>query len=201
MPEQEVRKLTVYVAEKATLDNLRTVLADARLRWAYASRMEDTGLGWLRDLLDGRPLGAPLNGDRPGVPLDHWTEGRAFGPDLEVDWQCEGQTYRLWALLEEGVFPAGVTWQTPSDERLSAIGSEHWILLHGTLDKKSLRERSTWSEARVPRHLAYPYVPEDGDSLPDRVALAGQDYGRGGMVVRTRLVDVVPVEKQGGSGQ
>jgi len=104
-------------------------------------------------------------------------------------------------LLEESVPPAGVTWHTPSDERLSAIGSEHWILLHGTLDKKSLRERLTWSEARVPRHLAYPYVPEDGNLLPDRMALAGQDYGRGGIVVRTRLVDVVPVEKQGGSGQ
>ena len=192
MPERE---LTIYVAEKVTADDLRAVLNDDRLRWAYASRMEDTGLGWLCDLLDGRPLGAPVNDDRPGVSLDHWAEGRAFGPDLEVDWWREGQTYRLRALLEEGLHPANVTWNARQGEALNAIGGERCILLYGTLDGKTLRERPTWSEARVPRHLAHPYVPGDDKPLPGRMTLLCQDYGCDGLVVLTRLIAVVPAEK------
>jgi hypothetical protein len=196
MPEQKERKLTIHVVEGATSDDLRTVLADDRLQWAYASRMEDTSLGWLRDLLDGQPLGAPLNDDRPGVPLERWAEGRAFGPGLEVDWWHEGQTYRLRALLEEGDPPADVTWRSPSEVRLIAIGSKRRIPLHGTLDKKSPQERPTWSEARAPRHLAHPYEPEDDKPLPDKAALLGQDYGRDGIVVLTRLTGITSVEKQ-----
>jgi len=195
MPKREEKKLTIHVVEGATSDDLRTVLADNRLQWAYASRMEDTSLGWLRDLLDGQPLGASLNDDRPGVPLDCWVEGHAFGPSLEVDWWREGQTYRLRALLEEGDPPAGVTWSSPSEERLIVIGSKRHILLHGTLDKQSPQERPTWSEARVPRHLAHPYEPEDGKPLPDKVALLGQDYGRDGMIVLTRLIGMTSIEK------
>ena len=197
MPKREERKLTIHVVEGATSDDLRTVLADDRLQWAYVSRIENSGLGWLRDLLDGQPLGAPLNDDdRPGVTLDCWIEGRAFGSALEVDWWREGQTYRLRALLEEGDPPSGVIWSNPPGEQLIAIGGKRRILLHGTLDKKSPQERPTWSEARVPRHLAHPYRPEDGKPLPDKIALLGQDYGRDGTIVLTRLTGITSVEKQ-----
>jgi hypothetical protein len=198
MPEREARKLTILVAEGATPGELRAVLADNRLRWAYASRIEDTGLGWLSDLLEvSRPLGAPLSGDRPGVELEYWVEGRAFGPRLEVDWRREGQSYRLRALLEEGKSPSGVTWSNPPGEVLTAIGGERCILLHGTLDEKSPRERLTWSEARVPRRLAHPYEPAADKPPAKRVALLGQDYGHDGMVVLIRLTGIVPIEGQG----
>jgi hypothetical protein len=200
MPEQDARELTIRLAEKVTLDNLRAVLGDKRLTWAYASRIGDIGLGWLCDLLDGRPLGARLNGERPGVPLDHWVEGRAFGPDLEVDWWREGETYRLRALLETGDPPDGVAWSELADERVTASAGRRYILLHGTLDKSSLRERPTWSEARVPRRLAHPHESEDGDPLPERVAVVSQDYERNHVVVLTRLIEVMPMDERGQEG-
>jgi len=194
MPEQNTRELTVLVADNATVDDLRTMLGDSRLELAYASRIGDTGLGWLRDLLTSQPLGAPHHDDRPGVLLDQWTEGRAFGPQLEVDWWRDGRIYHLRALLEQGDPPDGVDWYAPSAKPLNASDDVRYILLHGTQDKKSSRERPTWSEAKVPRHLAHPHKPKDGQPLPERLALVGQDYERDSVVVLTRLIGVAPVE-------
>lgn len=195
MPERDTRTLTILTAEGVSSGALRTVLEDERLQWAYASRMEDAGLGWVRDLLAGEALGAPFNGQRPGVPLARWEEARAFGPDLEVDWWREGDTYRLRALLEAGEEPEGVDWREASGEPLTAVGKRH-VVLHGTKDDDSDAQRPTWSEARVPRHLAHPYEPEEDGVLPERIALVGEDYSRNSVVTMTRLVTVVPTDEE-----
>jgi hypothetical protein len=187
MPEKATRTLRVLVAEDVTLNVLRTALSDERLTWAYASRMEDTGLGWLHDLLSGDPLGAPQSGKRPGVELGRWNEGRAFGPDLEIDWWREGSLYRLRALLEEGDPPSEVSWGVTS-EPLERIGDERAVLLYGLLDEEASRdEEPTWSEARIPRRLLHPV---QGNERPPRAVLFGCDYGHSGVVTLTRLVKV-----------
>lgn len=191
----EQRTLMIRTAREVSLETLRRVLAENNLQWVYAERMADTGLGTVADLLAGEPLGAPQDGSRPGVELARWEHGRAFGPRLEIDWWREGETFRLRALSEVAL-PQGIDWREPDDgPALVAVGAPRAMMLYGTLDEKSPPDRPTWSEARVPRYLAYP-VPFD-DSPPERVALLGQDYARRGVVVLTRLVGVAPVGKRG----
>lgn len=188
--------LRVYVVEQASLEVLQVALDDERLRWAYASRVEDTGLGWLDDLLDEQPLGASLNDRRPGVSLTCWAEGRAFGPGLEVDWWSDGETCRLRALLEEGEPPNDIDWGVPVNASLRATGGERCVLLHGELDESSMSGDYTWSEARIPRRLAHPYELQEGKYPPQRVALVTQDYARDGAVVLTRLLKVAAPRDQ-----
>jgi len=191
----EQRTLIIRTAQGVSLEALRRVLAENNLRWVYAERMADTGLGTVADLLAGEPLGAPKDGSRPGVELARWKHGRAFGPDLEVDWWREGEAFRLRA-LSEATLPQGVEWQEPGDgPALVAVGAPRAMTLYGTHDEKSPPDRPTWSEARVPRYLAHP-VHIDG-SPPSRVALLGQDYAQRGVVVLTRLVGVVPIGQRG----
>jgi len=189
----EQRTLIIRTAREVNLETLRQVLASADLRWVYAERMADTGLGTVADLLAGEPLGAPKDGSRPGIELERWEHGRAFGPQMEVDWWREGETFRLRA-LSESKLPEGVNWQEPDNGPASvAMGAPRAMMLHGTHDEKSPSDRPTWSEARVPRHLAYPV--QVGSPPPERVTLLGQDYARRGVVVLTRLVGVVPWDK------
>jgi hypothetical protein len=196
MPEKNGHELRIYVVEQVVIEDVRAALGDERLTWAYASRMEDAGLGWLRDLLDKQPLGAPLSGGRPGVPLTRWSEGRAFGPELEVDWWRDGETYRLRALLEEGEPPQGVDWGAPVSTSLRANGGERYVLLHGELDEdeSALGERPTWSEARIPRHLAHPFQIQGGTAPPKRVTLVVRDYARNDAIVLTRLLNVTSLQ-------
>jgi hypothetical protein len=182
--------LRVYVVEQASLDDLSAALKDERLTWAYASRMEDAGLGWLDDMLDEQPLGAPPEDSRPGVPLTRWGEGRTFGPELEVDWWRRGKSYRLRALLEEGKPPNGVDWGEPLNTSLSVDSDERYVLLHGEMDESSEVRSLTWSEARIPRRMAHPCELQEGMEIPKRVTLVVQDYARDGAVVLTRLLKV-----------
>jgi len=64
------------------------------------------------------------------------------------------------------------------------------------LDDDSDAHRPTWSEARVPRRLAHPYEPEEDGTLPERIALVGEDYSRNSIVTLTRLVAVVPADEE-----
>ena len=197
MPEQNTHELRIYGVEQASLEHLKAALGDERLTWAYASRIEDTGLGWLRDLLDGQePLGAPANDGRPGVPLARWSEGRAFGPALEVDWWRDGGTYRLRALLEAGEPPRGVDWGEPVGPAVSATGGERCVLLHGEWDKERSESTGlhTWSEARIPRYLAHPCEIQAGTGAPRHVVLVVRDYARNGAVVLTRLLKVTAAQ-------
>ncbi|MEJ5312388.1 MAG: hypothetical protein WHX52_21700 [Anaerolineae bacterium] len=189
----EQRRLIIRTARGVDLETLRRVLAENNLRWAYAERMADTGLGTVADLLAGEPLGAPKeyvdpDAARPGVSLERWEHGRAFGPEMEVDWWREGKTFRL-RVLSESQLPAGVVWTEPDGEAPVAQGTPRPMLLYGSHDDKSPQERPTWSETRIPRHLAHPI---SSDKPPRRVALLGQDYARAGAVVITRLIAVVP---------
>lgn len=188
--EKSHRTVVIRLADGVSLEKLRRVLVVSDLRWVYAERMADAGLGTVADLLAGEPLGAPKDGNRPGVDLGRWEHGRAFGPDLEIGWWREGVTFRLRA-LSGGDAPDSVDWTEPEGKAtLVAVGGPRSMVLYGTHDKRLSAGRPTWSEARVPRHLAYP-VKLEGSQPPQRVALLGQDYARGGIVVLTRLVGVV----------
>jgi hypothetical protein len=187
------RTLMIRTALGVDVEGLHQLLAVPDLRWVYAERMADTGLGTLADLLAGEPLGAPKGTSRPGVGLEQWEHGRAFGPGLEIDWWRKGEAYCVRALAE-GDLPGGgngLDWEEGPE--LAATGKPRTVLLHGTLDPKWSPERPTWSEARVPRHLAYP-VPVGNPSPPRRVALWAQDYERDGVVVVTRLIEVTPCQ-------
>lgn len=192
--EKAHRALAIRTASGISLKTLRKVLVDSDLDWVYAERMADTGLGTVADLLNGEPLGAPKDSSRPGVRLEQWEHGRAFGPELEIDWWREGEAFRLRA-LSEGDVPDSVNWTEPGDGPVPvAVDGLRPMVLHGSYDDKSPPERPTWSEARIPRHLAYPIQFEDS-SPSRRVVLLGQDYVRGDVVVLTRLVKVVPFDK------
>jgi hypothetical protein len=189
--DQRMPILTIRVARGVSLEDLQQVLSDSRLIWVYAERMADTGLGTVVDLVNGKPLGAPENGCHPGVKLERWEHGRAFGPEIEIDWWREGEVFRLRALSNSDL-PGPVEWLELEEEAtLAAVGGPRLVLLHGSYDTGSAPTRPTWSEARVPRHLAYPV--QFGGLAPQRVALLGQDYARQGIVVLTRLIEVVPV--------
>jgi len=191
--EKKQKTLIVRTAREISLDTLRQVLAHSNLQWAYAERMADTGLGTIADLLEGEPLGSPKDGNRPGVGLERWEHGRAFGPDLEIDWWREGETFRLRG-LSESALPEEITWTEPNGSSPpTVVGTLRVMTLYGIHDKASSPERPTWSEARVPRYLAYPIQCDD--QPPQRVTLLGQDYARRGVVVMTRLVGVVPWDK------
>ncbi len=190
--EPGTQSLTLALTCDATLSGLRAVLDDVRLRWAYAEREADTGLGTCYDLREGRPLGAPHDGNRPGVPLQQWQHGRAFGPGLEVAWWREVTGYRLRAVTE-GPLPAGVAWESAS-AALHPVGQPYLVQLHGSLDAESDPDRPTWSEARIPRHLTYP-VTGAGDGPPVRVALQVQALAQEGRVVLIRLLEVIGLEE------
>jgi hypothetical protein len=113
---------------------------------------------------------------------------------LEVDWWREGDTYRLRVLLEEGEEPESVSWRGTSGERLTAAGERH-VVLHGTRDDDAPSRWPTWSEARIPRRLAYPYDREDGEPAPERMALVSQDYTRSNVVALTRMIAIVPINE------
>jgi hypothetical protein len=198
MPEQNEQLLRIYQIERGTLEDLKAALSDERLIWVFAGRMEDAGLGWLRDLLNKQPLGAPPSDDRPGVPLKNWHQGRAFGPELEVDWWREEETCRLRVLLEKDKPPEGVDWGEPIDHSLKPQGGKRSLLLHGVLDASSTPPHFTWSEARIPRHLAHPWDLEDKTAPPERVILLGQDYARNGAVVLTRWLKVTSASERKG---
>jgi hypothetical protein len=124
-------------------------------------------------------------------PLLQWEHGRAFDEALELDWWCTGQTFRL-RLLTEGDILDGVDWNEP-DSVVQPVQDEPYPLrLHGKYDKKHTAspERPTWSEARIPQHIAYPVEVGEGEKPPERVGLRALDYAHTGCVVLTRLVGV-----------
>jgi hypothetical protein len=174
---EQGQALRVFWAEDATLDSLRRVLGDNRLRWCYGERMEDVHLSALAGLLD----------EERSVPLERFEAGRSFSADLEVDWWREDGSYCLRALLSEGGPPQGVVWEEVAQPVLTSQGEdEHQLVLWGTYDE----ELGAWAEARIPRPLHHPMPPEA--RTPERVVLRVRDYRRDGAVVLTRFLNVEP---------
>ena len=93
-------------------------------------------------------------------------------------------------LLTEGDVLEGVEW-TGSETTLQPIQDEPYPLrLHGAHKGSDEDGRPTWSEARIPRHLAYPVEVGKEENPPEHMALRALDYARAGCVVLTRLVKV-----------
>lgn len=180
------RTLKIYTAESVAPKTLRQLLADSKLRWVYAESLLDTILAYTGDFL-------------PDKDLLQWEHGRAFDELLELDWWRTGQTFRL-RLLTEGDGLGSVDWNE-SEAVLQPVQRDPYPLrLHGTYDKGSDEAGPpTWSEARIPRKLAYPVLVDEGAGPPERVPLRALDYTRAGCVVLTRLVGVA-AESDGREG-
>lgn len=165
----------IYEAQ-ATLAQLAQALEDARLLWVYAKRLEDI-------VLDARPAWLAA-----GVPLERWDQGCAFGPELELCWQRRGDTYEVRAITEAPP-PEVVAWIAwdMGGWRADDGALARWLLV-GERDADRESGAPTWSEARIPRYLAYP-VP-DPTAPPERVALVARVYRCDGLVALHRLVCV-----------
>ncbi len=175
---QDQPALKIHTAEGIAPKTLRQLLSDSNLRWVYAESLTDTILAYTGDFLPDKDK-----------DLLQWEHGRAFDEALELDWWCTEQTFRL-RLLTEGDILDGVDWNEP-DSVVQPVQDEPYPLrLHGKYDKKHTAspERPTWSEARIPQHIAYPVEVGEGEKPPERVVLRALDYARTGCVVLTRLV-------------
>ena len=170
--------LKIHTAESVAPRALRQLLADSDLRWVYAESLTDTILAYTGDFLLGKDK-----------DLLQWEHGRAFDETLELDWWRTGQAFRL-RVLTEGDALDGVDWKGPEATLQPVQPAPYPLRLHGTYDKDSADTgRPTWSEARIPRHMAYPVKVGEGNP-PDRAALRALDYTHAGCVVLTRLVEV-----------
>jgi hypothetical protein len=105
----------------------------------------------------------------------HWTSGRLFNAEWELQWEKQGDAFQL-RLLTEGNLPDG--WQVTEFETVE----ETSLLLFG--DRKRDTEPG-WREARIPRWLEYPVAKTLG-----RVRLVAIPYARQGIVLRMRLKGV-----------
>lgn len=101
----------------------------------------------------------------------HWTSGRLFNANYELQWEKRGDAFLL-RLLTEGDLPDG--WQATEFE----AGKETSALLFGERKRES---DPGWREARIPRWLEYPVEKTLG-----RVRLVAIPYMKDGMAVRMR---------------
>jgi hypothetical protein len=172
-----------YVAETVSMTDLAKALRDVRMEWTYAERMEDTILTRRDVLLDGT------------VPLEHYTHGRAFGPDLEVAWWRNGNKVQACSVVVEGEPPMGIDW-TPypdsTDDWKAVPQNGQSFLLAGERDPDAPAVEPRWSTARIPRYLEYP-----ADGSWRQVALIEQPYRYADVIVARRLVAVVEAKEWG----
>ncbi len=176
---QGQRTLKIYTAENVTPQTLRQLLTDSNLKWVYAESLTNTILAYTGDFLLGKDQ-----------DLLQWEHGRAFDETLELDWWRTGETFRLRLLTERDV-PDGVNWNKTGAVVQPIRDEPYSLRMHGMCDEHTASPKHpTWSEARIPRHLAYPVAVGKGENPPERVALRALDYARAGCVVLTRLVGV-----------
>jgi hypothetical protein len=154
--------------EDGILETLRDLLGGSGLKWAYVARLDQAKIvACVPDL------------------SEEWTEGRAFGADLEVRWKKADPThYRLDVLSEkQEVMPEDDGWQC-SPRGIDGIRRRK-ILLWGELTRRS-SQPADWREVRIPHPLVYPIpTPDENKS---RVALGSWDYLASDIVVATRWV-------------
>jgi len=148
------------------LDVLRNLLAGSGLEWAHVARMDRAEIAMCS----------------PDLP-DQWTEGRAFGLNVEVRWHKVGADhYRLDVLSEDrAAMPSGDGWR-PLAQEIDSVRKRK-ILLWGELTRAS-SQPPDWREVRIPHPLEYPFP--DPDPETPRVAVGGWDYLVSSIVVATR---------------
>jgi hypothetical protein len=186
-----------FWAQGVNLAQVEKVLADSRLRWVYAERMEDTVLASAEQF---RSL---------SISLEQWTHGRAFGEDIEIAWWVKEDAFELRAYAQDGKPPRLVEtmedltsklkglfsqdnetplqdWQLHPQADQLALDTEERIQLVGELESTAPKgfQGPVWATARIPRYLDYPV--EAGK--PERVAMVRAVYSLGGMRREQRLV-------------
>lgn len=149
--------------------------AGSKWPWVYAERPETTELLWLAAV-------------QPN--WQQWPYARAFGPESELSWQQQANGRYTLRLLTDSTPPvlAGLDWGAATSWQ--PFGREQSTWLHGRLDedRSEAQGELTWSEARIPRWLAYPLAAEAAP--PERVVLQVQTYAQDGIVGLTRLLAV-----------
>ncbi len=172
-----------------TSDELRRVLGDnaGRLPFIYLESDTRVILARLADYLKG------------ALPASRWSVGRAFGAALEIRWRRDDLSLDAQALCEDESAPPGWT-PSPWNTQLDAVVHPRNVLLAGVnalnlppdhVLAQSAREADTgglWVSESIVRPLYYPV----SDPRAERVMLRCVDYLSGGMVVLSRLCDVVP---------
>lgn len=170
--------MNAYFTSQVTQPTLLALLQASQdtWPWLYVETVTDTELLWLQPAL---------------AETGWWNKsfhGRAFGPKSELAWwRVADDTYELRLLtvasppLAEGVvWGEAIPWEP--------WGTAIWTRLYGELDTDRSQQSgiSTWSEARIPRYLAYPLEGKPST----RVLLKTQAYARDGIVGLTRLLAV-----------
>lgn len=118
-----------------------------------------------------------------------WPVGRLFGRDVEIRWErMDGERYALQLLTETiALAPTGEGWRAyPFDDSVDGtllfLRGEHRAYRKGARGE----EPDEWIETITPRPLRYPIRKA-------RFArLAVVHYRRGGMVLMTRMKEVLP---------
>ncbi len=169
--------MDVFQVEDVSAETITALLAQAAETWPwlYAERPETTELLWLAE---------------SQADWQQWPYARAFGPESELNWQRQEDGRYTLRLLTDAPPPVltGLDWGAAAVWQ--PFGSEQSTWLHGRLDedRSEVQGELTWSEARIPRWLAYPLGAETAP--PERVVLQVQTYAQGGIVGLTRLLAV-----------
>lgn len=173
MSEESIR---AYFLTGVTADALESLLRGGSWPWLYAERMEATELCFLAEAMAGN------------IPWQRWRHGRVFDPQSELSWQRQPDgRYHLRLLT---------TVSPPQTDRLDWGDADEWpaagrqtaTLLHGIRNDEPFPDgKPRWSEARLPRYLAYPVTEA---APPERVALVTQAYWQSRTTLATRLVAV-----------
>ncbi|MCB8983450.1 MAG: hypothetical protein H6659_06485 [Ardenticatenaceae bacterium] len=170
--------MNAYFTSQVTQTTLLALLQASQdtWPWLYVETATDTELLWLQTAL---------------TETGWWHKsfhGRAFGPKSELAWwRVADDTYELRLLtVASPPLAKGVVWgeAIPWEPWGAAI----WTQLYGELDTDRSQQSgiSIWSEARIPRYLAYPLE----EKTSTRVLLQTQAYARDGIVGLTRLLAV-----------
>ncbi len=129
-------------------------------------------------------------------PRVRWLNGRAFGPNLEIRWHQEDLIIELQALSETDNAPQGWLageWNTQFDpeaqpRRVLLAGVNSALLPQNHVLHSNDPQSGLWVSPTMARPLKYPI----GDPSAARVMLSCLDYCVNGIVVLTRLVDLIP---------
>lgn len=146
-----------YVRRGVAAADLNALVEAQPGDWFYGERPPDTVLVWASGALDG------------GLAWADWRHGRRFGPEGELAWWPEaGGAFTCRLLAGPGAAGwEGATEYTAADDEVNET------LLHGLYDEDS--DPPTWSEARIPRYLAYP-VEDNAPGLNTRAVLLTRGY-------------------------
>lgn len=117
-----------------------------------------------------------------GLPAGLWSEGRVFGPRVEVRWWMTDEGgFNVLVLSETRLGLSSEEWH----EQQMEIGDEYRLYLWG----ERRPDDPYWIETRIPRPLHHPLNEDEWQQhqLPYVVAVA-RDYGEKGIARLTRLV-------------